>query len=168
MTGICRIALAFQVITFALSIVPAANAACDYGGADEQKLQSIIHLRSEFETTQTKSQRVSDLNCILGWWERRDGEIGDSVSDTMLTMARVDPNLFFSFMVSHQRNYQEWLKELPTLSFVWYSAPPSPLEHKRLACIKALTGSEVDAPSAIELRDELIARLRTIRPAQVE
>lgn len=107
---------------------------------------------------------------LLRLWGNRQalGAGNFDLSNALLFVMEENPEAFFSSMSIHQGVFAEWIKELPDLSFTWASPPPCELEAKRKQLILILEHTQVRGIKASHLKDQMLARLSTIRCRQIE
>ena len=126
-------------------------------------LKKIITSKKE-----NKKEKESALSLIMSYWQSKDGESGYLISDLFLDILTTDYKFFFLQMKKYPKEYDNWIKELNELSFVWFKEPPSPLEKKReklIAFLKSISDLQDDTDS---LRLKLLDALIKIKPRQVD
>ena len=107
---------------------------------------------------------------LLRLWNRR-GTLGAGnldLSNAFLFVMEENPEAFFSTMATQPGAFAEWIKELPDLSFTWFNAPPCQLDAKRKRLILILEHTEIREVKASQLKEQMLARLLTIRCRQIQ
>lgn len=85
----------------------------------------------------------ADVESYIAKWAHRDGAAGSMISDEFCRMVTIDPDVFLSVMSKHNGVFQEWMKELPELSFTDWGGCVD-LEAKRRDMISALQRMKPD------------------------
>lgn len=107
---------------------------------------------------------------LLKLWDQRQtlGAGNFDLSNAFLFVMEENPQAFFVSMAPHHRAFEEWIKELPDDSFVWYSNGPCQLETKRSQLILILQHTQIHAADASRLKDETLVKLSAIRCRQIQ
>jgi hypothetical protein len=128
-----------------------------------EKLMGTVSLSLAIERTVRPT-----MFCLISVWR---GDQGGStkfyVSNAFLSIMEANPRVFFSVMAKEPQVFKEWLGGAGDLSFTWSLDPPCGLETTRRHLISVLQHSNVDAGKSSALKDEVIAKLSTIRCRQI-
>ncbi|MCX7146242.1 MAG: hypothetical protein NT042_08590 [Sulfuritalea sp.] len=110
------------------------------------------------------------LPCLFSLWKehRNKGSGGFYISNAFLYLAETNPGAFFRATESEPVVFDEWLKDLPDLSFTWSDAPPCGLEKRRKQLIAVLSMSGVSSPLEVGQKAALIKRLKATRCRQID
>jgi NAD(P)-dependent dehydrogenase (short-subunit alcohol dehydrogenase family) len=113
---LCAIVFVGTVATSALAELPHD---CGLHLSDADREEFIMRLAVDYKGAgPNNSTRAADLGCAMTQWRHRDGALGEFVSDALLDMVAADPQLFFDKMKEERVVFEDWLKELDSLSFV--------------------------------------------------
>jgi hypothetical protein len=108
----------------------------------------------------------SDLQLYIQKWHHRDGAAAQTISDYFCEFVMREPSAFFSIMEQNPTCYEQWLEELPGLSFTDYGGCVNP-ECIRAGMLTALTGLTLP-PTQEAMKNRLIALLRSTSIRRVQ
>jgi len=136
--------------------------------AFDSELNTLIG-RAALSLGNTQFIETETMPGLMKLWDQRQtlGAGNLDLSNAFLFVMEENPQAFFVSMAAHPREFDDWLKELPYLSFTWYDAPPCQLETKQKQLILILQHTQIAAPDASRLKDEMLARLSTIKCRQI-
>jgi hypothetical protein len=106
------------------------------------------------------------LLSYLEKWKARDGAASTVISDHFCMFTAAEPRLFLETMAEHQSQFDEWVTELPNLSFVDYGGC---IDRDCLRVMMLRSLDRVPAgPTTDALRTRLVEALRQARVRVVE
>lgn len=126
--------------------------------------------RAALSLGNTHITETETMSGLLRLWDRRQtlGAGNFDLANAFLFVIEENPKAFFESMIVHPSAFDQWLKDLPDQSFVWYKAPPCQLDTKQKQLIFILQRTQIPDANASRLKDKTLARLSTIRCRQID
>jgi hypothetical protein len=157
---------------FAVAILTAADcrgqAVKETLPCDPMKLDSLIGTVSL--SLGTDSVVKKGTSCIQKLWHqnRAGGDLDFYLSNAFLALMEENPPTFFVMMSNDAQTFDEWIQQLPDLSFTWSEPPPCALEDKRKQLISILEHAKIREPKAVSFKEQALRRLSSIRCRQID
>jgi hypothetical protein len=108
------------------------------------------------------------VRCLTALWKTKDGAAASAISDGLVAVLEINPEVFFEGMTTSPSIYREWLDVVPRLSFTWRKAPPCPLNAKRDRVILELKKYLASQSPYKELALEALNKFQTLSCRQIE
>lgn len=163
MGSVCLFALAVLSTNVCHAQVASGSLSCD-----PMKLDSLVGTVSLSLGSDAVVKKA--MPCLLKLWHdnKHGGGLDFYLSNAFLSLMEENPPIFFSMMSNDAGTFNEWLRQLPDLSFTWSESPPCGLEDKRKQLILILEHSQVREPKALSLKEQALKRLSSIRCRQID
>jgi len=135
---------------------------------EEHFYERAICIKKKLIQSDNAREKEECFKILMGYWANRDGARGYTLSDIFLELLEADANFFFSQMVKHPNQFDEWLNRLRYLSFTWHQDPPSPLPQKKESILQLLKNYNPEKKELKELKEKLENKLITVVPRQIQ